>query len=303
MPSPIALFVYNRPQHTRQTIDALRANAMAQDSVLYIFSDAAKNENAKPAVQQVRNYIHSLESLAYFKTVIIIEATENQGLAASIISGVTYVLSLHHRIIVLEDDLITSPYFLTYMNGALDYYADQKTIGSISGFTCPVRALKHYKHDVYLDPKGECWGWATWEDRWLPTDWDVKDYAEFKNSSQIQRSFNKLQFNLSEMLIDQMEGRIHSWAVRWVYSLFVRDLLTVYPSKSFIGNTGFDGSGTNCAASGANSFEKGSILNYFPNSFHYEMLSVNRRIMHQVAIYERESFSFKVKRKLKKLLF
>jgi len=296
MLAPVVLFVYNRPEHTRKTVEALSRNPMAASTELFIFSDAPKNEKASNAVRQVRDYIRTLSDTKLFKSVTITEAPQNKGLANSIINGVSQVLEQHHQVIVLEDDLITAPGFLTYMNDALTFYENEPSVGSISAFTYPVKALKHYKHDVYFTGKGECWGWATWEDRWMPTDWDMKDYDTFMASPTQQRTFNKLQYDLTDMLADQYNGKINSWAVRWVYSLFRRQLLTVYPSETLVYNEGFDGSGTHCKAGINRYFDNPLELNA-KKSFHFEILPANTRITRQVSIYEREKLSQKINRK------
>jgi len=58
--APIVLFVYNRLDHTKQTIEALQKNEFANKSELFIYSDAAKNEESKQKVADVREYIKSI---------------------------------------------------------------------------------------------------------------------------------------------------------------------------------------------------------------------------------------------------
>src|SRR5688572_7223408 len=119
MLAPVALFVYNRPWHTRQTVKALQNNFLADETELFIFSDGPKNDDSKAAVQEVRDYLKTIEQ---FKNITIIEQEKNLGLANSIISGVTEIVNKYGKIIVIEDDLISSRYFLKYMNDALDKY-------------------------------------------------------------------------------------------------------------------------------------------------------------------------------------
>ena len=146
--APIILFVYNRPEHTKRTIESLSKNSLAKESVLYIFSDAAKNDDAQLQVNTVRRYIASLTDLNYFSTVIIETAKKNNGLANSIIMGVTSIMKKHGRAIVLEDDLLCSSDFLDFSNQSLNFYENDKTIGSISGYS-PLKTLpEHYKEDV-----------------------------------------------------------------------------------------------------------------------------------------------------------
>ena len=158
--TPIALFVYNRLGHTQRTIEALKQNILAENSGLIIFSDAPKSEAQTDAVQEVRKYIREIEG---FQSVTIVEREANLGLARSIIDGVTTIVSKYGRIIVLEDDMVTSQYFLTYMNEALEKYADDERVVSIHGYVYPV---KQSLPDAFFLPGADCWGWATWSRGW-----------------------------------------------------------------------------------------------------------------------------------------
>jgi glycosyl transferase family 2 len=242
--SPIALFVYNRPQHTKQTIEALQRNALAIHSDLIIFSDAPKNDLADNAVREVRNYIKSVTG---FKSVNIIERETNFGLAKSIINGVTAILDERGRIVVLEDDLIVSPYFLDYMNNALNKYEDEKEVAQISGYMFPVSL--EINEDALFLPLTTSWGWATWGRAWELFDTDAKGYIQLKNDMALRKRFNlDGAYDYYYMLEAQLAGRVDSWAVRWYLSTFILGALTLYPRESLVRNTGFDGSGTHGSA-------------------------------------------------------
>lgn len=244
--SPIILFVYNRPEHTSKTLEALKANILAQQSELFIFSDAAKTPEQADKVSKVRNIIDNVDG---FRSVTIFKAEYNRGLANSVIDGVSTIINEFGRVIVLEDDLITSPNFLSYMNASLDTYQFDNRIWSISGYTPNLGIRTSYKYDVYLAPRGCSWGWATWKDRWNSVDWKVSDYQKLKTSIPMRREFNKGGNDLAFMLGDQMAGRIDSWAIRWVYSQSKQLKYTVYPVHSLITNNGMDFSGTHAPKS------------------------------------------------------
>ncbi|MDK0627471.1 glycosyltransferase family A protein [Clostridium perfringens] len=241
MRAPIILFVYNRLEHTKKTIESLKENTLAKDSELYIFSDGAKNAEQVDRVLEVREYIKKIDG---FKSIHIIKSKSNKGLANSVIDGVNKIIEKYGKVIVLEDDLITSKYFLEYMNEALDLYEDRLDIWSISAYTPNIRFKDNYKYEIYLTGRGSSWGWATWKDRWETIDWDLKDYFKFKKSSIERQKFNLSGSDMSFMLDDQMCGRINSWAIRWCYSQFRQNKLTIYPKKSLINNIGNDLSGT-----------------------------------------------------------
>jgi len=185
-PAPIVLFVYNRPRHTRQTIEALRKNELAGESDLFIFSDAPKNEEMEEKVKEVREYIKNIDG---FKKVTVIEREENRGLAKSIIEGVTKIVKEHGRVIVLEDDIVTSPYFLRFMNDALEFYKGQERVMHISGYVYPIET--DGVDDTYFVKPASCWGWATWGRAWSSFKKDASIYLKGGLSLHPKYSFVK----------------------------------------------------------------------------------------------------------------
>jgi Glycosyl transferase family 2 len=250
--APVVLFVYARPDHTRQVLLALRANALADQTDLWIYCDAAKRPAAQTQVDAVRAVVRELAT--GFRTVNIIEREHNVGLARSIIGGVTELLQQRGRVIVLEDDLVTSPHFLRYMNEALDRYQTDKRIYSISGYSYPDDVMRYpdtFQDDVYLTVRNSSWGWATWIDRWADIDWQVSDYDSFRKSRKQRRAFNRGGDDMAEMLDMQMAGIIDSWAIRFSYAQFKAGCYSVAPRRSFVVNVGLDGSGVHCGATPA----------------------------------------------------
>jgi hypothetical protein len=278
--SPIVLFTYNRLKHTKKTIEALQANYLAMESDLIIFSDGHKNEVDKDDVLIVRNYI---KTVGGFKSVKIVLRDKNFGLANSIISGVTQVVNEFGRVIVLEDDIVTNKSFLKFMNSALDFYENQKNIYHITGWNYPVK-INSCK-DSFVWRVMNCWGWATWSDRWLFYRKDVD--AAINNSS--VADVNK--FNLDgyvdffRQITLNKEGILNTWAVFWYWSIFNRGGLCVNPTKSFVSNIGFDGSGTNCPRSmiGVDYFDS---TDFFDKEFLFEdVLEENRGIVKAIKKY------------------
>ena len=241
--APVALFVYNRPEHTRRTIDALRANYLAEATQLYVFSDAPRDENSIDAVRKVRDLISDISG---FASVNIVKREHNLGLAESIIDGVGVLCERFGRVIVLEDDLQTSPHFLTFMNDGLDTYASDMRVQSICGYMYPV-ALSADASSFFLSVPNS-WGWATWSDRWCIFDRDGQALLERIQSRGLLRAFNANSPNsYIKMLKDQIAGRNHSWFVRWHAAGFLQQMLTLYPAQSLVRNIGIDGSGVHCA--------------------------------------------------------
>jgi GNT-I family len=241
--APIVLFVYNRPEHTRRTVASLCANDLARQSRLYVFADGPKRLSAAEPVEAVRAFIRTIDG---FESVTIIERERNLGLAASVIAGVTQLFKEFGRVIVVEDDLLTAPDFLTFMNSALERYAADPQVFSASAFNFAVQTPETYPYDAFFAYRSSSWGWGTWKDRWLQSDWEVSDYAQFKRDKGRQRLFNRGGEDLSDMLAAQMSGEIDSWAIRWAYNHFAYNAASLLSTVSRVYNTGLDGSGVHC---------------------------------------------------------
>lgn len=287
--APVILFVYNRLDKTKQTLDALNHNDGVRETDLIIYADGAKNREGRESVMAVRDYIENVfVPLSQFRTIKLIKSEKNKGLANSIIEGVTEVINQYAAAIVLEDDLLTSRDFINYMDEALTYYKDMPQIGSISGYTEPIKYLKKYKKDVFITRKGESWGWATWKDRWETVDWAVSDFETYYNDKSKREAFDSIGIGLDHMLCLQMKGKLDSWAVRWCYHLFKNNMLTVYPRMSKICNIGMDGSGTHCAPTDRYNVELDNTI----KNCRFEMLPVNYKIEREIVRFEREEKTF-----------
>lgn len=231
MLAPIVLFVYNRPEHTKITVDSLKENYLANDSILYIFSDAPKNDNAISKVKEVRKLLHTIKG---FKKIEIIEHTQNKGIESSEIEGITSILDIHERIIVLEDDLYTSRGFLKFINDGLEIYKNTNVF-SINGFMFPIEKTVS---GSFLCPLGTTsWGWGTWKDKWnlLEQDFNYKNFIELNPI--IKERFNFGGYDYLSLV------NLETWDIRWYYTTFIRNGLGLYPTKSLVKNIGFDGSG------------------------------------------------------------
>ncbi len=243
--APVLLFVYNRPEHAEQSIRALQKNTLAAESDLFIYADAARSETDADAVARTRELIRGVKG---FKSVTVIERTENWGLARSIIDGVTTQTARFGKVIVLEDDLITAPHFLQFMNDALEVYADEPRVGHIQAcdFTQDP-ALP----DTFLINWTGSWGWATWARAWEHFNPDGSALLKELEARRLTRRFDfNGNYGFTRMLRRQIKGKNNSWAIRWNASLFLKDILSLNVGRSLVRNIGFDGSGTNCGGGG-----------------------------------------------------
>lgn len=243
MLAPILLFAYNRPRHLQHTVEALAHNPLAQESELFVFSDGARTEDDREDVELVRSYIHTIEG---FKTVYHIERDRNYGLAANIIDGVTDIVNRYGRVIVLEDDLVTAPGFLQFMNDALDTYADEPRVGHIQAYDFTQNPRLP---ETFLIKFTGSWGWATWQRAWQHFNPDGQYLLNELHRRHLTRRFDfNGKYGFTRMLRRQVEGKNNSWAIRWNASLFLQDILSLNVGRSLVQNEGFDGSGTHCGA-------------------------------------------------------
>ena len=249
--APIIIFVYNRADHFTQVYNALSACKEAKESELFVFSDGAKNEAGKEKVNEVRAAVAAVKDAGDFKSVTVTESPVNKGLAASVIAGVTEIINKYGKVIVVEDDCKVSPFFLRFMNEALDYYEFNKKIGSIAGYTPMIELPIDYKSDVFAAYRSCSWTWATWKDRWENVDWELKEIKDFYNSPKLIRRLNSNGSDRFIRLYRQTKGNGSSWSVRFGAHLVKNNLLTIYPRFSYNSNIGCDESGVHSTSDDA----------------------------------------------------
>jgi GT2 family glycosyltransferase len=239
--APIVLFVYNRPEHTRRTLAALAVNPAAIESDLIIYADGPKRPEHQASVRAVRDLVRRASG---FKSVKIVERETNFGLANSIISGVSEVCAARGRVIVVEDDLVVSPDFLTFLNAGLDRYQSDENVFQISGYAYPAHDHRSTPRSFFL-PAISCWGWATWSRAWASFDPEMAALQRLDQDRVARRQFNLDDtYDYYGMACQQRQGRINSWGIRWQLSLFARGGLVLYPRDSLVYNAGVDASGT-----------------------------------------------------------
>ena len=258
--SPVILFTYNRLWHTKKTVEALQKNELALETKLFIYSDDANNNDNRESVDRVREYIKTISG---FKAVIIHERAKNFGLANSIIDGVGTVVKEYGKVIVLEDDLVTSPCFLNFMNKALETYNNDEKVMHISGSVYPIDNRK--LDDTYFIKPASCWGWGTWERAWSYYRKDVDYYLKTFDREMIY------DFNLNnsyKYFFDQIKlnkkGKLDTWGIFWYASIYLNKGLSLHPKESYVQNIGHDGEGENCEES---TYYEVELSNRMPKNF------------------------------------
>jgi hypothetical protein len=236
--APIALFVYNRPDHTRRTLIHLQKNVLADESRLYIFCDAPKTEADRANVDEVRQVAKETTG---FKSVKVILRDHNLGLAESIISGVTQLVYEYGKVIVFEDDLLSSPYTLQYFNEALTLYANQPKVMHIGAYMYNLKEKDLPESFFYR--AASSWGWATWAHAWDSFEPDIDKLIAQFDTLKILRFSIEGKMNFWKQIQEFKAGKNNSWAIRWYASIFLKGGLTLNPSRSLVNNIGHDGTG------------------------------------------------------------
>lgn len=247
MLAPIVLFVYNRPGHTKKTLDALSNNVLISDSILIVYADGPKENSSSEELELIAKTRSIIRKVCWCKKVHLVERNRNFGLANNIVTGVTEVVNKYDKIIVLEDDIITSRGFLKYMNEALDLYEYQERVMQVSGYMHPT---KLQLPETLFYNVNSCWGWGTWGRAWNNYIVDAKVLLERVNTKYDGIKFNGGQGDaFYNQLIDNSAGRLNTWAVKWHASMYLLNGYILHPGKSLVRNIGHDSSGTNCGYS------------------------------------------------------
>ena len=245
--APIALFVFNRPSHTRSTLQALEANALADLSELHIFADGPRMNSDTEQLSQISAVDEIICQDWKFKKIYIHRKKHNWGLADSIIDGVTRVVTESGKVIVLEDDIVTSQGFLKYMNDALEFYQSNENVMHVSAYMFPVEGELP---STFFYNTGSCWGWGTWQRAWRHFEADSDRLIASIEKQGRWDEFNiESTYSFEKQLRDNAAGSLRTWAVKWYASFFLRGGHALHPYPSLVNNIGHDGAGENCGSS------------------------------------------------------
>lgn len=252
--APISISTYSRIWHLKQTIESLQKNKLAQESILYIFSDAPK-EGDEEIVKKLREYIHTIDG---FKEVKIVEQKEN-NIKKNMHDARTIPLKEFGKMIRMEDDNIVSTSFLQFMNNGLDFYKDNKKIIAISGYNVPAKFPESYKHDYYKSESFNGWGFATWEDRGFLDIIEYNgQYSELMKDKKLYKKIKEKRPTLISPLKRIYEGTLNAGDYKITFHMIKNNLYTIKPIRSLVDNIGHDGSGVHC---GINTKYTNEILN------------------------------------------
>jgi hypothetical protein len=253
--APVVLFAYRRRQHLAAVVEGLQSNPEARATTLIVYCDAAKSPQHSGEVREVRDFVRNLTGFGELR---VIERDLNYGLSKSVTEGVSHVCAEFGRAIVLEDDIVPTPFFLGYVNAALDRYADNDRVLSIGCFPFdPDGSLP----ETFFVQVPDCWGWAVWKRSWKLYDPDAAGLLEQLRKRDLFGTFDfEGAYPYRRMLKAQVEGNVDSWAIRWYATTVLQNKLVLYPGKSVVTNIGFDGSGTHGSANSDSMFKRMNML-------------------------------------------
>lgn len=324
--APVIVFNYNRPDHSLRTWEELGKNLYAHDTELYLYCDGPKmtaSEETRRVIDNTQKmavqYAQKAKETCKFKDVHVVISESNKGLANSIIGGVSDVIEKYGRAIILEDDLLTSRFFLKYMNEALDKYQDRPGVMSVSANRPPIDKMiipDDYPYDVFVSLRSYSTGWATWKDRWNRVDWSMDYMSDFLNRQEEIAAFNRGGDDMTPLLIMQRDGKIDSWAMRFGYAHFKEHCVAILPCHSYVDNIGFDGTGIHSGKRTDNEYrndlslavenprfleniyEDRRIINAFYNRFCNKRRPLYKRLINTIARKLGCAIPFAIKKKV-----
>ena len=240
--APIALFVYNRPVELRKVLSSLKKNKDIKKTEIYIFSDGPKKN--KLDIQKVNNVRKILNKVKDLKIKKKFFYKKNRGLKKNIINGVNYVFKIHSKIIVLEDDLLTSPSFIRYMNQSLNYIKDKKNVWHVSAWNYPIKIKKVDSTDTFLWSHMNCWGWGTHKKYWKKLILDPNFFIKKLSKEQIFQFDLEGKLNNWSQLVRNYEKKLNTWAIFWGATIFWNKALCINPIRSYVKNIGINTNST-----------------------------------------------------------
>ena len=304
MYSPLAFFAFNRPYHTYRSLDSLCKNKISIDTEIFAFIDGPRNNNEIHLIDNVEKIINSFSK--NFKKITIIRSDQNLSSGSNKRIGINNILSKYDSIIVLEDDICVSTYFLDYMNSAIRKYKNHKEVWHINGFNFPNNSILN--HDAFFTRSMQFWGWATWQDRWFRFNEDPLASDPFYLQSKFDRKAIKSlnldlehDINWSQVLANADGKLLNTLAIFWQVFIFMKKGLCLAPRISLTKNIGYDGSGDNCPLD--NKILKASINQSKITKFPEEFIE-DQQALDDIKKYFNEKYSIKnrILLKLKKIL-
>ena len=236
---PLVIFAYNRPKKLENLLSSLTHNKEFENLNVYFFVDKGID---KVNTEKNKEVIDVINKDWNCKSKKIILNNENFGLKRNILNGINETFKKYESAIFLEDDLTVSKSFLDFMINSLIIYQKNEKIMHISGYNFP--NFYGISSSSYLSPYMNCWGWATWKDKWKKNvNFNENEISSLTKKE--RRKFNIYGFekDYESQLIRNDNKKIKTWAIFWYQFIYLNQGLCLQPVKSLVNNTGMDGSG------------------------------------------------------------
>lgn len=238
----IAVFCYKRAAKLKTSMEALLKNPDCASMDIIFFCDGHKGEHDRQGVEETRAYINSITG---FRNVIKHFRERNISTGPNFHAGITYLCNNYDQFIVIEDDLVVTPNYISYMLQALAFYKEQKSVFCITGYCFPLK-VKDYPYDTIICNRFCSYGWASWSSRIKNVIWDKKELSQLmKTSPRFKSRLNREGLDLYRMLVKQINGEISTWDIQMQVHVAENKLDVVYPIISKGKNIGFDHESTN----------------------------------------------------------
>lgn len=277
---PILISVYDRLEHFKSCIESLQNNAISNNTIIYIASDAAKDNHSKEKIQNVRKYIKTISG---FKEVILLDWDENKGQSRSIKDARDLIFQKYDGYIFLEDDNVVSPYFLDYMNYNLNYWKDDRRILYVCGYMYPINFTSNYD-SVFLK-EYNAWGVGVWKNKFI--DVHLLDSDFFMNNPENLKLMKMFSNTSYYILMSDLFYQKNYADGRRAFTLIYKDAYSIFPRKSLVKNIGQDGSGLH---SGTNKYlQKVELDKSFVPLNYPQELSPEQKIQSIITKYRRYS--------------
>ncbi|UTW14260.1 hypothetical protein [Marinobacterium rhizophilum] len=225
-----------------KTVESLKKNTLAKKTNVYFFSDAPKVGD-ETKVGMVRSY---LTSVSGFLSVNIVERSDNCRVSNNR-GGMEFLLNRYGKVIFMEDDIVTAPGFIRFVNEGLEFSKNIGSVFAVGGHTPNLYSLRCLSCDNYYSSRFHGWGFGIWKDRYekiskIPS-WDLIKY-----DPETVKNLKAMGSDMTAMIRSESEGRINAFDIRSCYYMAKNEKYMLLPKMALVKNIGLDGSGVHCGA-------------------------------------------------------
>lgn len=237
--TPIAFFIFNRPDTTEQVFETIRK---AKPETLLVVADGPRLERPEEE-ERCAAARAVLERVDWDCKVLTNYSETNLGCRRRVSSGLDWVFEQVEEAIILEDDCLPVPSFFRFCEEMLSRYRDEEQVMMISGNNFQ-RGQKTTQHSYYFSRYNHIWGWATWRRAWQLFQSDMVEWPDLKKSEWLRKKIFETEPQGQKywnQIFDRVhKGDIDSWGYIWQYSIWKEGGLCVLPEMNLVTNIGFD---------------------------------------------------------------